>query len=84
MWGTLNINTFSHVPSDQTYVDPQAFSEPETRATRDLVAHQLFGGVLTYHSYSQLTPTRGAAPPGPSRTRPTCATCVTWPRRWHG
>jgi carboxypeptidase T len=54
MWGTLNINTSSHVPSDQTYVGPRAFSEPETRAVRDLVARQLFGGVLTYHSYSQL------------------------------
>jgi carboxypeptidase T len=54
MWGTLNINTSSHVPSDETYVGPRAFSEPEVRAVRDLVARQLFGGVLTYHSYSQL------------------------------
>ncbi len=54
MWGTLNINTSSHVPSDQTYVGPRAFSEPEVRAVRDLVARQLFGGVLSYHSYSQL------------------------------
>ena len=28
MWGTLNINTSSHVPSDPTYVGPRAFSEP--------------------------------------------------------
>jgi carboxypeptidase T len=54
MWGTLNIPTSSHVPSDETYVGPHAFSEPETRAIRDLVAHQLFRGVITYHSYSQL------------------------------
>ncbi|RFU19194.1 M14 family metallopeptidase [Geodermatophilus marinus] len=54
MWGTLDISTSSHVPSDQTYVGPRAFSEPETRAVRDLVARRLFGGVLTYHSYSQL------------------------------
>ena len=54
MWGTLDVSTSSHVPSDQTYVGPRAFSEPEVRAVRDLVARQLFAGVLTYHSYSQL------------------------------
>ncbi|MGY1703870.1 M14 family metallopeptidase [Geodermatophilus sp. SYSU D00697] len=54
MWGTLDISTSSHVPSDETYVGPRAFSEPEVRAVRDLVARQLFSGVLTYHSYSQL------------------------------
>ena len=54
MWGTLKIDTSSHVPADETYVGPRAFSEPEVRAVRDLVARELFGGVLTYHSYSQL------------------------------
>jgi carboxypeptidase T len=54
MWGTLNINTSSHVPSDPTYVGPRAFSEPETQAVRNLVARELFRGVITYHSYSQL------------------------------
>jgi carboxypeptidase T len=54
MWGVLNVNTSSHVPADETYVGPRAFSEPETRAVRNLVAQQLFRGVLTYHSYSQL------------------------------
>ncbi|MEU7811102.1 M14 family metallopeptidase [Pseudonocardia sp. NPDC049154] len=54
MWGTLDVDTSSHTPADETYVGPRAFSEPESRAVRDLVARQLFGGVLTYHSYSQL------------------------------
>ncbi|GAB3314655.1 M14 family metallopeptidase [Geodermatophilus aquaeductus] len=54
MWGTLNGSTSSHVASDDTYVGPRAFSEPEVRAVRDLVAGQQFTGVLTYHSYSQL------------------------------
>jgi len=54
MWGTLDVSTSSHVPSDETYVGPRAFSEPETRAVRDLVARELFGGVVTFHSYSQL------------------------------
>src|SRR4051812_23611940 len=54
MWGTLNVNTSSHVPADETYVGPRAFSEPEVRAVRNLVATRLFDGVLTYHSYSQL------------------------------
>ena len=54
MWGTVDNNTTSHVPSDETYIGPSAFSEPETRAVRDLVAHEHFRGVITYHSYSQL------------------------------
>ena len=54
MWGTLDVPTSSHVPSDETYVGPRAFSEPETRAVRDLVATQKFAGLITYHSFSQL------------------------------
>src|SRR5215216_5138197 len=54
MWGILNINTSSHVPRDETYVGPRAFSEPETQAVRNLVARELFRGVITYHSFSQL------------------------------
>lgn len=54
MWGTLNVPTSSKVPSDETYVGPRAFSEPETRAVRDLVGRELFSGIITYHSYSQL------------------------------
>lgn len=54
MWGTLNVPTSSQVPSDDTYVGPRAFSEPETRAVRDLIARELFRGLITYHSYSQL------------------------------
>lgn len=54
MWGTLNVNTSSHVPSDDTYVGPHAFSEPETYAIRDLIGRELFRGVITYHSFSQL------------------------------
>jgi carboxypeptidase T len=54
LWGTLDIPTSSHVPSDDTYVGPRAFSEPETRAVRDLIGRELFSGVITYHSYSQL------------------------------
>ncbi len=54
MWGTLNVSTSSQVPSDETYVGPRAFSEPETRAVRDLIAREFFRGVITYHSFSQL------------------------------
>jgi carboxypeptidase T len=54
MWGILNVPTSSHVPSDETYVGPHAFSEPETRAVRNLIACEVFEGVMTYHSYSQL------------------------------
>jgi carboxypeptidase T len=54
MWGTLDVNTSSHVPSDETYVGPRAFSEPESRAIRDLIGRELLSGIITYHSYSQL------------------------------
>ena len=54
MWGVLDVPTSSHTPSDETYVGPRAFSEPETRAVRDLVATEKFAGVVTYHSFSQL------------------------------
>ncbi|HWK64213.1 MAG TPA: M14 family metallopeptidase [Rhizobiaceae bacterium] len=54
MWGILDVPTSSHVPSDETYVGPRAFSEPETQAVRDLVGRELFAGLITYHSYSQL------------------------------
>jgi carboxypeptidase T len=54
LWGTLDVSTSSHVPSDETYVGPHAFSEPETRAMRDLIAGERFRGVITYHSFSQL------------------------------
>lgn len=37
-----------------TNVGPRAFCEPETRAVRDLIGRELFRGVVTYHSYSQL------------------------------
>jgi carboxypeptidase T len=56
MWGVLNVNTSSHVPSDETYVGPRAFSEPEVRAVRNLVARELVDGVLTYHSRSSCGP----------------------------
>src|SRR3712207_6429625 len=51
---TTLFRSSSHVPSDPTYVGPRAFSEPETRAVRNLVARELFRGVITYHSFSQL------------------------------
>jgi carboxypeptidase T len=54
MWGTLDVPTSSHTPSDDTYVGPRAFSEPETRAVRNLIGREFFRGVITYHSYSQL------------------------------
>lgn len=54
MWGILDVSTSSHVPSDETYVGPRAFSEPETQAVRNLIGCERFAGVITYHSYSQL------------------------------
>ena len=50
----LWVAPMGQVPSDDTYIGPRAFSEPETRAVRDLIGRELFRGVITYHSYSQL------------------------------
>jgi carboxypeptidase T len=44
-------------PASQTYRGPEAFSEPETRAVRDLVSGAtapLFEAAITYHSFGQL------------------------------
>jgi hypothetical protein len=50
-WGT---NGASQFPEDQTYYGTAPFSEPETRAIRDLMsAHQFVAGI-SYHSYSEL------------------------------
>jgi carboxypeptidase T len=54
MWGSLDVNTSSRNPADETYIGPFAFSEPENKAVADLVEAQQFDGVITYHSYSQL------------------------------
>jgi carboxypeptidase T len=54
MWGVLDVPTSSHVPSDDTYIGPRAFSEPETRAMRDLIAREQFSALVTWHSFSQL------------------------------
>lgn len=39
---------------DETYRGPEAFSEPETQAMRDLLASHHFTTGITYHSYSEL------------------------------
>ena len=44
----------SGIPSSETYRGTEPFSEPETRAVRDLVEAGNFKTILSYHSYSQL------------------------------
>lgn len=41
-------------PSDQTYRGPEAFSEPEIIAMRDLMDDHHFVAGITYHTYSEL------------------------------
>jgi carboxypeptidase T len=41
-------------PNDQTYRGPEAFSEPEVQAMRDLMAERHFVAGINYHSYSEL------------------------------
>ena len=62
MWGTLNVSTSSHVPSDETYVGPHAFSEPETRTVRDLIARELFRGSSPTTAFRNSSSTPGATP----------------------
>jgi carboxypeptidase T len=44
----------ARVPPSRSEGRGSCDSEPETRAVRNLVARELFRGILTYHSYSQL------------------------------
>lgn len=51
-WGTGGSSTS---PNSDTYMGPQAFSEPETRAIRDYVeAHQNITILLSFHTFSEL------------------------------
>lgn len=55
-------------PTDITYCGPEAFSEPEIQAIRDLMADRHFVAGISYHTYSELVLwpygyTNGAAGP---------------------
>lgn len=52
MWGADDAGS-SPSPLSETYRGPSAFSEPETRAVRDLFLRRDFRAVISYHSYSQ-------------------------------
>jgi carboxypeptidase T len=52
MWGADDVGS-SPSPLSETYRGPAAFSEPETRAVRDLFLGKDFRAVVSYHSYSQ-------------------------------
>ncbi|MCC7295787.1 MAG: zinc carboxypeptidase [Acidobacteria bacterium] len=41
-------------PASDVYRGPASFSEPETRAVRDLILSRRFGALISFHSYSQL------------------------------
>lgn len=53
MWGT-GVGTVSSNPHADTYQGPTAFSEPESRALRDLVLARNFKVIVDYHSYAQV------------------------------
>lgn len=52
-WGYDNRGS-SPDPSSGVYRGPSAFSEPETRAIRDLFLQRNFQAMITYHNYSQV------------------------------
>ena len=52
MWGTDDDGS-SPSPDSEVYRGPSAFSEPETRAVRDLFQGRDFRAVVSFHSYSQ-------------------------------
>jgi len=52
-WGYDNTGS-SPNPGSEVYRGPVAFSEPETRAVRDLILNRNFGALISYHSFSQL------------------------------
>ena len=51
-WGIDNVGS-SPNPASEVYRGTSAFSEPETRAVRDLFLRKDFRAVVSYHSYSQ-------------------------------
>ena len=52
MWGADDIGS-SPSPLSETYRGPSAFSEPETRAVRDLFLREDIRALVSYHSFSQ-------------------------------
>ena len=52
MWGA-GVGLVSSNPRADTYQGPTAFSEPESRALRDLVLSRHFRAIVDYHSYAQ-------------------------------
>ncbi len=51
-WGVDDIGS-SPSPLSEAFRGPSAFSEPETRAVRDLFLRRDFRAVVSYHSFSQ-------------------------------
>lgn len=52
-WGVDNSGSSGN-PNREDYRGPAAFSEPETKAVRDLFLRKDFQAVLSYHSFSQV------------------------------
>jgi carboxypeptidase T len=52
-WGVDNSGSSGN-PASDVYRGPAAFSEPETRAVRDLYLRKNFQAVVSYHSFSQV------------------------------
>ncbi len=52
-WGIDNSGS-SPLPGSEIYRGPAPFSEPETRAIRDLFLQKSFRAMISYHSYSQV------------------------------
>jgi carboxypeptidase T len=52
-WGVDNIGS-SGDPASGVYRGPAPFSEPETRAVRDLFLKKSFRSMVSYHSFSQV------------------------------
>lgn len=67
-WGTDEIGSSSD-PSSEVFRGRAAFSEPESRAVRDLLLRRSFAAAVSYHSFDQLLlyPWSYTAQPAPRR-----------------
>ncbi len=67
-WGADDVGS-SPEPGDETFRGPSPFSEPETRALRDLALARPFSTVIFYHSFGQtiLYPWAWTIEPPPDR-----------------
>ena len=53
-WGSIGNGAASHIPSNEIYCGPDAFSENESRAIRDMFLTHNISASITWHNYGEV------------------------------